>query len=108
MKRFVIDGVKEVALRDPTPEDIEVGEEKLTECTFEQAEVYAIDVAMTTGDGKVRPSELRTSVYKRDVEVNYRLKMKASRHVLTEVDKTFPTLPFTLRHFDDERQARMG
>jgi len=108
MKRFVIDGVKEVALRELSPEDIEAGENKLPDCTFEQAEVYAIDIAMTTGDGKVRPSEYRTTVYKRDVEVNYRLKMKASRFVLTEVDKTFPTLPFTLRHFDDERQARMG
>lgn len=108
MKRYVIDGVKEVALKDPTPEDIEEGEEPVPECTFEQAEVYAIDVAMTTGDGKVRPADLRTTVFKRNVEVNYRLKMKASRYVLTEVDKKFPTLPFTLRHFDDERQAKMG
>ncbi len=108
MKRFVIDGVKEVALKEPTPEDIEEGEEKLPECTFEQAEVYAIDVAMTTGDGKVRPGDLRTTVFKRNVEANYRLKMKASRYVLTEVDKKFPTLPFTLRHFEDERQAKMG
>lgn len=108
MKRFVIDGVKEVALKEPTPEDIEEGEEKVPECTFEQAEVYAIDVAMTTGDGKVRPGDLRTTVYKRNVEANYRLKMKASRYVLTEVDKKFPTLPFTLRHFEDERQAKMG
>jgi len=108
MKRFVIDGVKEVALKEPTPEDIEEGEEKVPECTFEQAEVYAIDVAMTTGDGKVRPADLRTTVFKRNVEANYRLKMKASRYVLSEVDKKFPTLPFTLRHFDDERTAKMG
>jgi len=108
MKRFVIDGVKEVALREPTAEDIEEGEEKVPECTFDQAEVYAIDVAMTTGDGKVKPGDLRTTVFKRNVEANYRLKMKASRYVLTEVDKKFPTLPFTLRHFDDERQAKMG
>lgn len=108
MKRFVIDGTKEVALKDPSPEDIEEGEEKVPECTFEQAEVYAIDVAMTTGDGKVRPGDLRTTVFKRNVETNYRLKMKASRYVLTEVDKKFPTLPFTLAHFDDERQAKMG
>jgi len=108
MKRFVIDGVKEVALKEPTPEDIEEGEEKVPECSFEQAEVYAIDVAMTTGDGKVRPADLRTTVFKRNVEANYRLKMKASRYVLSEVDKKFPTLPFTLRHFDDERTAKMG
>ena len=108
MKRYVIDGVKEIALKTPSPEDIEAGEEDLPECTFEQAEVYAIDVAMTTGDGKVRPGELRTTVFKRNVEAQYRLKMKASRYVLSEVDKKFPTLPFTLTHFDDERQAKMG
>jgi len=108
MKRFVIDGVKEVALKEPTPEEIDAGEQKVPACEFEQGEVYAVDVAMTTGDGKVRPSDLRTTVYKRNVEVSYQLKMKASRYVLTEVDKKFPTLPFALRHFDDERQARMG
>lgn len=108
MKRYVMDGVKEVALKEPTAEDIEEGEEPVPECTFEQSEVYAIDVAMTTGDGKVRPADLRTTVFKRNVENQYRLKMKASRYVVSEVDKKFPTLPFTLRHFDDERQAKMG
>jgi len=108
MKRYVMDGVKEVALKEPTAQDIEEGEEPVPECTFEQAEVYAIDVAMTTGDGKVRPADLRTTVFKRNVENQYRLKMKASRYVVSEVDKKFPTLPFTLRHFDDERQAKMG
>mmetsp|Transcript_33018 Transcript_33018/g.56125 ORF Transcript_33018/g.56125 Transcript_33018/m.56125 type:complete len:405 (-) Transcript_33018:152-1366(-) len=109
MKRFVIDGVKEVALKDPTADELEAGEEKVDECTFEQAEVYAVDVAMSTGEGKPRPSGvLRTTVFKRNVEANYRLKMKNSRYLLSEVDKKFPTLPFTLAHFDDERAAKMG
>mmetsp|Transcript_9700 Transcript_9700/g.21581 ORF Transcript_9700/g.21581 Transcript_9700/m.21581 type:complete len:231 (+) Transcript_9700:309-1001(+) len=105
MKRFVIDGVKEVALRTPAPED---EEEKLAECTFEANEVYAVDVAMSSGDGKVKESDMRTTIFKRNVESNYRLKMKASRYVLNEVNSKFPTLPFTLRMFDDERQAKMG
>jgi curved DNA binding protein len=108
MKRFVIDGVKEIALRDPTPEDLELGHEKLAECTFEQGEVYAVDVALSSGDGKVRQADNRTTVFKRNVEANYKLKMKSSRYVLGEVDKKFPTLPFTLSHFDDETQARLG
>lgn len=108
MKRFVIDGVKEVALKEPTPDELQEGEEKVPECTFEQAEVYAIDVAMSTGDGKARPGNLRTTVFKRNVEANYRLKMKASRSLLSEVDKKFPTLPFTLSHFEDERSTKMG
>jgi methionine aminopeptidase len=108
MKRYVMDGVKEVALREPTPEELEQGEEKVPDATFEQAEVYAVDVALSTGDGKAKQSELRCTVFKRNVEANYRLKMKASRYVLSEVDKKFPTFPFTLRHFDDEKQAKMG
>jgi curved DNA binding protein len=109
MKRYVLDGVKEVALKEPSPEELEEGEEKVPQCTFEQGEVYAVDVAMSTGDGKAKPGELRTTVFKRNVESNYRLKMKASRFVLSEVDKKYPTLPFTLRHFgDEERQAKMG
>ena len=109
MKRYVLDGVKEVALKSPNPNDNEMEqEEKLPDCTFEKAEVYAVDVAMSTGDGKVRPGEMRTTVFKRNVEKQYHLKEKASRAVLAEVDKKFPTLPFTLRHLSDVRQARLG
>ncbi|KAL3756993.1 hypothetical protein ACHAWU_007020 [Discostella pseudostelligera] len=108
MKRFVIDGVKEVALREPTAEELEAGEEKASPCTFEQGEVYAVDVAMSTGEGRPRPSNLRTTVFRRNAEANYRLKIKNSRALLSEVDKRFPALPFTLADFDDERGARMG
>ena len=109
MKRFVIDGVKEVALRDPTPEELEAGEEKVSECTFEQAEVYAVDVALSTGEGKPKPSgTARTTVFKRNVEANYKLRMKNSRYLISEVDKKYPTLPFTLSYFEDERAAKLG
>jgi curved DNA binding protein len=106
MKRYVLDGVKEVALKTPTPEEQE--EEKLPPCTFEQYEVYAVDVAMSSGDGNARPGELRTTVFKRNVEQQYQLKMQASRALLTEVDRRYPTLPFTLRHMKDVRKARLG
>ena len=108
MKRYVLDGVKEVALKTPDLTNELEQEEKLPDCTFEKAEVYAVDVAMSTGDGKVRPGEMRTTVFKRNVEKQYHLKVKASRAVLAEVDKKFPTLPFTLRHLSDVRQARLG
>eukprot|EP00934_Nitzschia_sp_Nitz4_P001419 Nitzschia sp. Nitz4//scaffold180_size44305//4424//6272//NITZ4_007234-RA/size44305-snap-gene-0.63-mRNA-1//-1//CDS//3329539452//1419//frame0 len=106
MKRFVLDGVKEVALQNPGPDDAD--EEKVPDCTFEQAEVYAVDVAMSTGDGKARPGELRTTIFKRNVETQYLLKVKASRQVLAEVDKKYPTMPFTMRHLSDQRIAKLG
>jgi len=106
MKRYVLDGVKEVALKELTPEDPE--EEKVPDCTFEQAEVYAVDVAMCTGDGKARPGTQRTTVFKRNVEQQYLLKVKASRQLLAEVDKKYPTLPFTMRNLSDVRTAKLG
>jgi len=112
MKRFVIDGVKEVALKeyvpDAEPSQQDAINDRVPPCEFEQAEVYAIDVALSTGDGRARPGELRTTVYKRNVEVDYRLKMKSSRNLLSEVDRKYPTLPFTTRNFSDERTAKMG
>jgi len=106
MKRYVLDGVKEVALKEPAPEDPE--EEKVPDCKFEQAEVYAVDVAMSTGDGKARPGAMRTTVFKRNVEQQYLLKVKASRQVLAEVDKKYPTMPFTMRDLSDVRAAKLG
>lgn len=57
---------------------------------------------------QVREQDTRTTVFKRAVDRNYSLKMKASRAVLTEVNKRFPSLPFSLRMLEDERSARMG
>ena len=51
--------------------------------------------------------EARTTVFKRDLEEKYSLKMKASRAFFSEVNQRFPTLPFTLRA-GDERAWRMG
>lgn len=101
MKRYVIDGNKVIiAKRDHTM--------KVDNVTFELNEVYSVDVCLSTGDGKTKESESRTTVFKRAVDKSYRLKMKASRYLFNEVNNKFPTLPFTLRAFDDEKSARMG
>ena len=50
----------------------------------------------------------RTTMFKRNVETNYRLKMEVVRYVPSEVDKKFPTLPLTIRNFEDESQTKMG
>ncbi|GMH53326.1 hypothetical protein TrLO_g12196 [Triparma laevis f. longispina] len=105
MKHFVIDGSKEIALCAP---DVEAGEERVAECTFEENEVYCIDVAMSTGTGKGREGEDRTTVFKRNVDQTYKLKMKASKYVLNQITADFPTMPFSLRMVEDERQAKMG
>jgi methionine aminopeptidase len=82
--------------------------QKVAECTFEVNEVYAVDVAMTTGEGKPREQDTRTTIFKRNVDKTYNLKMKGSRTFLSEVKNKFPTLPFTIRAFEDERSAKLG
>jgi methionine aminopeptidase len=102
MKQFVIDGNKMILLRE------EPDQQKIETCTFESGEVYAIDIAMSSGDGKPRETGARTTVFKRAVEKKYALKNKSSRAFFNDVNKKFPTLPFTIRAFPDENAARLG
>ena len=101
MKRYIIDGNKTIILKEDVEQQVE-------DHAFAVNEVYAIDVCMSTGEGTPREADMRTSVYKRSVDKQYRLKMRASRYLFNEVNAKHPTLPFTLRALPDERQARMG
>jgi len=100
MKRYVIDGNKVISNR-PTLE------QRVDEFIIEANEVYHIDIVMSTGEGKSREADSRTTIFKRQVDVNYLLKLKASRYVFNEVNAKFPTLPFTIRALD-EKKGRLG
>jgi len=101
MERFVIDGEKFIPNR-ANPE------QKVEDITFAENEVYSIDIVMSTSEGRPKETETKTTIFKRAVEQNYLLKMKASRYVLNEVNTKFPTMPFTLRAFEDEKKGRLG
>eukprot|EP00241_Pyramimonas_parkeae_P005841 CAMPEP_0114248906 /NCGR_PEP_ID=MMETSP0058-20121206/13833_1 /TAXON_ID=36894 /ORGANISM="Pyramimonas parkeae, CCMP726" /LENGTH=386 /DNA_ID=CAMNT_0001362365 /DNA_START=78 /DNA_END=1238 /DNA_ORIENTATION=+ len=102
MKRFVIDGNK-VVLNKTSPEH------KAEEAVFEENEVYAVDICYSTGEGKPKVvDEKETTVYKRALDKEYNLKMKASRFVFSEINKRFPTMPFTMRLIEDSGRARLG
>ncbi|GAB6019403.1 Proliferation-associated protein 2G4 [Chamberlinius hualienensis] len=102
LKQFKIDGEKTI-IQNPT----EAQRKDHEKCEFELHEVYAIDILISTGEGRGREMDTRTTVYKKTDEV-YQLKMKASRAFFSEVDKKFVNMPFTLRAFEDEKKAKMG
>jgi curved DNA binding protein len=103
-EKNVTDGKKRILL-NPTPELKREHES----CTFEEGEVYGVDILVVTGtDAKARPEDARTSVYKRANDINYQLKMKTSRATFSEIQKKSGAFPFTLRALDDEKRARMG
>ncbi|XP_026101318.1 proliferation-associated protein 2G4-like [Carassius auratus] len=103
LKQHVIDGEKTI-IQNPTDQQRKDHEK----AEFEVHEVYAVDVLISTGEGKARDSGQRTTVYKRDPSKQYGLKMKTSRVFFSEVERRFDAMPFTLRAFEDESKARLG
>merc|ERR1712228_605959 len=101
VKKHVIDGNR-VIIGAETPD------EKVDEFEFGMNEVYVIDVVMSTGEGKGKETEIRSTVFKRAVDQNYILKTQKARQFIHEVNKRFPALPFTLRAIEDEQVARVG
>jgi len=103
MEKDTIDGKKTI-IQNPTEKQRQEHEK----CEFAVNEVYAIDMLISTGDGKSRDMDFRTTIYKREPEQVYQLKMKVSRAIFSEVEKKFDTMCFNLRALDDEKKAKMG
>merc|ERR1712188_325706 len=75
---------------------------------FEMNEVYCLDVVMSTGEGRSKETELRSTVFKRAPDTSYGLKTQKARQFISEVNRRFPALPFSLRAIEDEQVARVG
>jgi len=102
LQQNIIDGDKTII---QNPSEAQGKDHK--KCEFELHEVYGVDVLISSGDGKAKEHETRTTVYKR-TDLQYALKMKASRAFYSEVCNKFTMMPFTLRAFEDEKKARLG
>jgi len=101
MKRFVIDGNQSIIGKSTV-------EHKVEEFEFEENQVYCCDIVVSSGEGKPKELDTKTTIFKRAVDQNYLLKMKASREVFNQVNSKFPTFPFNLRALGDEKRAKLG
>jgi curved DNA binding protein len=75
---------------------------------FQKGDVFGLDVYMAIGEGKARLAEIRTTVFKRQLENTYILKTQAGRDFISEVGKRFPSLPFSIRAFENVTKAKLG
>jgi len=100
VKRNLIDGNNVIIQRPEVDQNVE-------EFSFEQNQVYVMDISMSTGEGKTREIDSRTTVFKRAVDRNYQLKITAARQILGEISQKAPILPFGLRMLD-EKKRKMG
>ncbi|XP_067934660.1 proliferation-associated protein 2G4-like [Watersipora subatra] len=103
LQQHRIDGEKAIILN---PSDAQRKDHP--KCEFDVHEVYAVDILVSSGEGKAKERDTRTTIYKRKPDLIYQLKMKASRAFLSEAENNFNTMPFTLRAFADESKAKMG
>lgn len=101
VKKHLIDG-NEVIINKETPE------QRVDDWEFAPGDVIAFDVYVASGDGMGREADLRCTVYKREMDMQYNLKSNRARAFFSEVNKRFPTLPFSIRGFEDLTGAKLG
>ena len=95
VKKHLIDGNNSIINK-------QTYDQKVEEFEFGVNQVFGLDIIISTGEGKPKETEFRTTVFKRALERSYSLKLKAARTFFAEVTERFPTLAFSLRSFDDE------
>ena len=102
LEQDIIDGEKTInnCLNEAQSKDSETHEFKLHE-------VYAVDVLVSTGDGKNQERDAKTTVFKK-TGLTYMLKMKTSREFFSGVSKCYGSMPFNIRNCEEEKKARMG
>lgn len=101
IKKHLVDG-NDVIINKETPE------QRVEEYEFCPGDVIGLDVFVSSGEGKPKEADTRTTVFKRDLQNVYNLKMKSSRAFFTEMGKRYPTLPFSIRQFEDTTAAKVG
>jgi len=101
VKKYCIDGNKVIIGKEVPLQQVE-------DWTFQPGEVIHMDVYVSTGEGKPKLAEHRTTVYKRELQNTYNLKIQKARQFFAEANKRFPSLPFSLRAFEDVIGAKIG
>ena len=100
LEKGMIDGKNIIATREEP-------DNKVNKVVFAPNQVYALDIVLSTGEGKPKPTEDRVSVFKRDPSVAISLKVASARQFLSEVDQKASTFPFGIRSIDS-KIAKIG
>lgn len=101
VKKYCIDGNNAIIAKEQPLQHVEAWE-------FEKGQVIHLDVFVSSGEGKPKLNEMRSTIYKRQLQNMYNLKSQKARQFFAEANKRFPAMPFSLRAFDDQIGAKMG
>lgn len=79
-----------------------------TELKINQVFVLDVIVSANSNEGKTKESELRTTVFKRNIDVTYDLKTKLARSFLNEIKNNCHDMGFSIALLENELEARVG
>lgn len=78
-------------------------------CEIEVNDVWALDILVSSEDGKISANpEIKTSLYRRDPQTEYMLKMKASREVLSTVMENHQYQTFSMRNLLENEKCSLS
>lgn len=101
MKKHLIDG-NETIINKETPE------QRVDDWEFAPGDIIGLDIFVTSGEGMAKEIDARTTVYKREMDTQYSLKSKHARSFFHVMNEKYPTLPFSIRGFEDLTGAKVG
>lgn len=96
MKRFVLRAGKDIENR--FVDDLTVQELAKFDFEIETNQVYQLNIVVATGDGRVKTAEFKPTVFQRDVNQSYQLKLDAARKAFNEINKNYTVFPFSARY----------
>lgn len=96
MKRFVLRAGKDIENR--FVDDLTVQELAKFDFEIETNQVYQLNIVVATGDGRVKTAEFKPTVFQRDVNQSYQLKLDAARKAFNEINKNYTVFPFPARY----------
>eukprot|EP00667_Euglena_gracilis_P003436 EG_transcript_3448 len=100
MKRYVLDGNQCILAKTSV-------DRRVDDVVFASGQVWTVDIALSSGKGKLFEGDSRCCVYKRNPDQQYMLKLKASKEALREIDSRFKAFPFSIRALDP-KSGRLG
>jgi curved DNA binding protein len=103
LKRNVLDGEKRIIL-NPT----DAQRKEIETFTFEEGQVYSLDILISTGEGIPKLQDARCTIFKKIPLASYGLKTAAGRTVFSTVSKENGDMAFSIRQFPDQTKARLG
>eukprot|EP00796_Vickermania_ingenoplastis_P004119 gene4120-2965_t len=100
IKRYIIDGFRCITQKKSP-------EHAVHDYNLDKAQVWCLDIVMSSGKGKLKEKDVRPSIYKVSLDSRYTMKMDSSKELEKEIESKFMTFPFATRNLETKK-ARLG